>query len=422
MKVLHSRVQHPVGHGFFHSSTIEFDGSRFNYVYDCGGARVRERVHEYLTVSVDKRIDALFVSHLHHDHVGGLDYLLPDVELGSVFLPYLTDDELILLAIEAVESGEADSVYLSLLRDPVAWFRDRGAKRVIEIRGGESERPVELPTPNPGDLDQDNEAVPDRLDIFPYRPDGSAWDVGEKPRWGRTHDRVLVDDVPFCLTRWQLPVWWLVPYVQKAPENRLNGFVRDVRNILGEDNFRAMLRKDKRQFFWRFCLADRDFRRSLRNAYRRSFRSINTTSLCLYSGASVNREPTVFWPRQKSTGTRAPLGGGFCSPDGRHAWLGTGDAVLGDGHAVDQMRLHLETLLGNVLTMSIPHHGSRDNAGPELLDAVGPIMGVVTCRAGDPLHPHPSLVNEIDGSGCDLVVVNVDGRSHYEELVAVGLR
>lgn len=91
-----TRIIHPVGHGAFYTETF-FDGKEyFNIVYDCGGSNkeiINKNINWYLDFLKQEQgckvINAVFVSHLHADHINGLDYLLDNANVKFLFLPQL---------------------------------------------------------------------------------------------------------------------------------------------------------------------------------------------------------------------------------------------------------------------------------------------------------------------------------------------
>ena len=97
-----TRIIHPVGQGGFYTETF-FDNNRkeiFNAIYDCGSETHKPTlIKKYLKAWIDRnpqrRIDAVFISHLHDDHINGLDDLLRTGRVKQLFLPQLTPEVII---------------------------------------------------------------------------------------------------------------------------------------------------------------------------------------------------------------------------------------------------------------------------------------------------------------------------------------
>ena len=138
MKV--TRIQYPVGQGCFHSGHIHWknDGydksGDYRYIYDCGSmnkSALNDAVNTYRNRSSD--IDALFVSHLHEDHVNGIDHLLGSINVTTVFIPYVSEAASVLNLIEADINGMLSaSTYRSHNRPPIL-VRTQG--RVASSKG-----------------------------------------------------------------------------------------------------------------------------------------------------------------------------------------------------------------------------------------------------------------------------------------------
>lgn len=84
----------PVGQGLFCSErfTDPADNTTAVVVYDCGSTR------EILWNSIEKKfmpqnygkIDLLFISHFHVDHISGIPYLLQNYDIRNILLPVIT--------------------------------------------------------------------------------------------------------------------------------------------------------------------------------------------------------------------------------------------------------------------------------------------------------------------------------------------
>ena len=107
----------PVGHGAFYTERFynHFEGRSFTAVYDCGGKDenvVLQNINNMIRVA-GKKIDVLFISHLHRDHINGFDYLKSRTSIKHIILPYLTKSAIaeayIYNAINGIKNGHCDT-------------------------------------------------------------------------------------------------------------------------------------------------------------------------------------------------------------------------------------------------------------------------------------------------------------------------
>lgn len=135
---------HNVGQGLFYSGILnKKDKNRhdvFSFVYDCG----TESAISFLQREIDdhklllstrggakrKKLSLLVISHLHDDHVNGLEYLLKDTEVDTVVMPYINDDLKLLARLESHSNGGFLQVFYA---DPIAWFLSKGVRRILLI-------------------------------------------------------------------------------------------------------------------------------------------------------------------------------------------------------------------------------------------------------------------------------------------------
>lgn len=106
------RTFHPVGHGAFYTERFYHDNGQnvANIVFDCGcferpvkGEAKRDFIkeintvvdHEFPVLDEKTKIDALFVSHFHTDHINGIPRLLSNCKVQRIIMPKLTDDLLL---------------------------------------------------------------------------------------------------------------------------------------------------------------------------------------------------------------------------------------------------------------------------------------------------------------------------------------
>lgn len=102
------RTFHPVGHGAFYTERFYDDDQNVaNIVFDCGcyeGPKSGNSIQHYqkfindivdsvFLSSDDKiKVDALFISHFHIDHINGVKRVLKICDVKRIIMPKLTDD------------------------------------------------------------------------------------------------------------------------------------------------------------------------------------------------------------------------------------------------------------------------------------------------------------------------------------------
>ena len=107
---------HPVGQGAFYTERHLFAGKQYTIVYDCGSQnrkikpkfcekRLKKRIEA--TFYKKQEIDVLFISHLHYDHINGIEFLKKHCEIKRVVMPYVDDKAKVLLKIINRIAGDA---------------------------------------------------------------------------------------------------------------------------------------------------------------------------------------------------------------------------------------------------------------------------------------------------------------------------
>jgi glyoxylase-like metal-dependent hydrolase (beta-lactamase superfamily II) len=129
------------GQGLFYNGIlVDNSGKSFSFVYDCGTSSLpsvlNKSIDEFKNL-VGKRIDILFVSHFHQDHVSHIPTLIKAIKLGKVVIPYVSIEARLLLAAQ-IESIVGDSEFKELFVDPAGYFISRGAESVDSIHYAEN--------------------------------------------------------------------------------------------------------------------------------------------------------------------------------------------------------------------------------------------------------------------------------------------
>lgn len=132
-KIFLQRTLHPVGQGGFYTEQIfvrypQFKDSKlYTIVYDCGSQNkgtIDEEIQR--TFPKDSLIDALFISHFDNDHINGLPELRRrGVKVRYLILPLLTNTQKILAFLSiGIKKFDADSIkqYLDIDAETVMFI------------------------------------------------------------------------------------------------------------------------------------------------------------------------------------------------------------------------------------------------------------------------------------------------------------
>lgn len=153
---------HNVGQGLFYSGILNKKDTKshaiFSFVYDCGTdssmAFLKSEIDSFklLLPAKEKKLDLLVISHLHDDHVNGLEYLLKDIKVDTVVMPYIDDG---LKSLPLVESSANSDFLRTFYLDPVNWFSLMGVRRVM-LLGTENMEQKVINLPSERSLNNDD--------------------------------------------------------------------------------------------------------------------------------------------------------------------------------------------------------------------------------------------------------------------------
>lgn len=354
-------VQQPVGQGGLFEGRIEITGSLLRWLYDCGSQQTNSLRREIRNLGVQP-VDLVFVSHLHSDHISGIDQLLQRVSVSEVVLPYLKAIDRILLMGNDLKHNQITREFRRFVTSPVDWFFDRGVSRVTFIRGSSDG------SPSDGGPDLSPRLSDDGTGPIKYKWSRSA-------RKNMKRGRVRYFDTGasiFVLQNRGAIDWLLAPYSHRPPVGGAHEFLRRLRKRFGTNFSVGDVAR---------ALATTNGQSSLRFCYGAISPDQNFVSMSLYSGTQkrgiagntiVNLSP----PRLLSRATRA-------------GWLSTGDLNL----LIDKRRHALLQFYGPLLQqvgiIVLPHHGAASSFSLDLLAAI-PHVDIGIAAAGPNPYGRPS--------------------------------
>ncbi len=264
------RTQHPVGHGVFHTghitttevSAAKLDSSAgpptgaFSYFYDCGSEQ-SEAFNAELALHREQsggETDILFVSHLHADHINGIDRLQGMALARKVVVNYLDEIGRLLFVLSDFDRGAVSRSSLDYFTDPVAWWFGRGVQQVIFLQPG---GPNDVPPPRAVDPDfplgdsgerrralslddTDRTArLASRLNSHLKAPHGEEFEVLAPAETTRPEQKMALiaatgsyfqlECRTFADEDWHGADWILLPYVHPLDDPARKRFVKDLR-------------------------------------------------------------------------------------------------------------------------------------------------------------------------------------------------
>jgi hypothetical protein len=456
MRIVHSRVQHGVGQGSFHSASLEVETDagrcyRYDYVYDCGALKGWD-VSPALRRSIKRAdlaeragsggrpvIDALVLSHYDRDHIIGAALLAKKFVVRRIFVPFLSPTELTLVVAgqaERLTAGEITELQGLALGGPTLF----GV-------------PVTMITPGDGDADPglaiDSDGQPpgtdDRGDVTRGPPRSLRAVVGSTGRApGRslasTRNVQLVSGHPGIPPLWKLRFWnrgvsdELVAYLSEALVKCGFPLAALVESTATDEVVDWLEYKRNREATLQ---AYRDAIALYKPAWagEASGRKLaNFLSLGLYSGPETpNDIQLLFYESNddrdgylRRLGRRMYRYREFLRDDdsGRFGWLGTGDAPLGEPGVWADFSGHYTAELKAALTVQVPHHGAAPRHGPKFYNAgLHPEPGmnaVISVGKTNPYgHPTVKVVKEVMATRCALQVVTEDSGLGFHEVVVI---
>jgi len=445
--VIHVAEQRPVGQGGFHFGWVSsaqghmgwddphwpVPSDGISYVYDCGAmprykdARARE-IQAVCQRFPNGRLDFLFLSHFHADHVNGLPALLSKkggLSVDTIIMPWVDHLERMVVYGRALAIGAArqsDAFYRSLVVDPVSALGRFGPRQIVQLReaGPDDEPPAgEEPGRPDGEIQPGGEREADRERRSAWGLIGRGSVRHRQAQVGRgapaavfdVDGAVAVQATPGALD------WLLAPYVQGGRLRKV-AFLRALAKELG-----LSIRRTREEIDDPECRLHlvTDNATAVRNAYRAVERDLNLTSMSLFSGP--RRGANLLEHRWRGSSLF------FSSIDWFHwhgedcAWIATGDADLTNRGRRSSFVRYFKKLRPNIGTLVLPHHGSEHNFHKDLLAELKPGLCLVNADSySNWRHPATSVVQAVASSGAACHVVTSDERSGLRQISRIWFR
>ncbi len=374
---------HGIGQGLFYSGKITLQSNNvtktsFNFVYDCGSSSrivfLINEIEEYKKLNLQSnKLDLLLISHLHSDHVNGVERLLSNIEVKNVVLPYLKPIERALLSIYE----EEPSWYFEFLSNPTSFFKKRGVKNIVYISRGKDFETTP-PEPSEGPLREKEFFSKMEIDFEGMEDDK------EKEEYAKDYDGVIDSSVKFKKDGYPPKIfnlWNFYFFTSPIDENKLNSFYNAVRQIKNESNDREISSYSILEI-----VRDKNKRKELKEIYKdKVTKDLNHTSMACLHGP-IYFLPNIDFKQELNLGLwpfpfipfyrRMFRGLKFMDPEFYHEWRQIlrefkeiyrnrlYSFLMGDINSISEwegIKKRYAQLFRHIQSLQIPHHGSKNN-------------------------------------------------------------
>lgn len=359
-----TRTIHPVGQGAFYTEVFAYgEDKTFTMVYDCGTETATADLKIPLERQIDdfkkgiKQIDLLFISHLHKDHISGIDRLLDGIKVCKTIIPMLPEEVVTLARVQNFLHYGQDA---------------EGADRVITE--------LYLSNQRSGRFGQVVAIEP--FDYSDYR--GSITIRGNGNRERNLHPITGIDE----------KYWEYIPFNSVAcKDKRAIEFCDKLKNIQGIYDADGALNTTK---------IIRDCRTKVRTLYQSVMKNQDDN---LYTMAVESRPVKNVFPDSNANDLR------------RVHCLYTGDLDLNvKDKGVLLSRFNSLIDYTQIGTVQVPHHGSRHNWTGEFLKGKTRQFFISSGSTNTHHHPDYWITQRIKEQGNKLAVVNEDNNSEMKQV------
>ena len=370
-----TRIFHPVGQGAFYSEHFKYDdASSFNAVYDCGG--LKKRINDSIIGTFDDKdkIDFLFLSHLHDDHISGLTKLL-NYEPKHVFLPLIDKVFKIYMcavAMEHTEDADMQRLSFQLYYEPNVVFGDD--TKIIYVKSGDISNNEIRVIESINEIENGSKIIVEK--------DNSYWMYKVY-----NNEKLMFDN---------------------------KDLIESLRQIVNIDNEDEIKKK----------LSTAMGRKEIVNCYKEKYGdNLNPTSMLVYSGPCYSKQENNEYVRYSFSPTffrslafdLAPVATKLVH---KVSCIYTGDY---ESDKIDKLYDVFKSEWGDVGTVQIPHHGAKDHFDIDrILNCDGGACYICPISFGNENknhHPSEYVISEITRHQSLPVCINENKESIFIEVI-----
>lgn len=313
----------PVGHGLCCIERFKFSSGDFNIMYDCGSDS-RKQIEKCIQEEFKEgeKIDALFISHLHKDHINGIPFLIKYCSIQEILLPVITDSEKeILIGNLCCQGVQKDIFEYQFIENP--------HKAIKNLEGGTSTKVI----------------LVDKTDL----------DTKDVILWEKALEfNALTDDqiipVKTYLYSSHNPEWVFLPF-NLVGKNQ--DFEEAYKEVFSEDYTQGCL-------FDIITVQNKDSLNKLKKVYSKFSNDPNINSMTLYSGfekshyialSDDSSDQAIILDKIYIPNKKSPA----CN---RLGCLYTGDFKASDDRYYQKLKTAYTDYWNSMICIQCPHHGT----------------------------------------------------------------
>lgn len=375
-----------VGQGAFYTGIFKHqNGNQFSFVYDCGTHSSRQYIEQeiinFVSETSNKKIDILFISHFHSDHINKISNLLNQTGGAKLaILPYLNLDELILAYMD-VSISESDPETFAFIQDPINFLLERKVEQIIFIHPTDEK-----------DSNDNNEPELKDSDFDRFLSDDFDFEISNQ----LVPNNNIIEQTPkvshyYDLGRFSIIAFWEFKFFNKHRDlATLNNFHSDLDTLLGTPSVNF---DDIATYI---TTHPTTFESNFNTIYSQNFgysQLINDTSLVIYHGElsrlfrnyrGLHFRVFPYWSLRRPIGT-----------------LLTGDIRFSQDCLNQILSKWLDIrYTENVGVFQIPHHGADSYIEPNVINTYKNVnWWVINFGLGNThRHPRQNIVDMIENN------------------------
>lgn len=353
MKMIRSFL--PVGQGAFYCERFKLNPDEknlINVVYDCGSSNGAKCVEKQIKANFREGeiIHAVFISHLHNDHINGLEFLLKYCNVKNIFFPLTEKADTEISLVDSFINGTKLSKFTkAFIKSPRTAINEFYQGNEIQL-----------------------------FSIKPYNKDVTDKTENNTQVISRYSGEDLAKDIFKCSSISTNHIDWVfIPYNFELTNRK-----QELEELLAA-NLSSFCSLDQLQTLWEEN--KNDAQKKIKKAYENLKGSHNPNSMTLYSGTKEMQGYQYF-----SNNCYCK----YCYKK-RHYKVGclyTGDYDASKDITFDELRDNYHLYWQNIGCVQIPHHGSKYNYNTEFANMHA--FFLISARTNSS-HPHSYVVNDL---------------------------